>query len=1472
MTEKEQTEGIAIIGMAGRFPGARSVEEYWQNLCDGVESIKRLSDDELLAAGVLPAALADPSYVKAAPVLEDIDKFDAAFFGFSPAEARMMDPQHRLFLECAWEALEAAGCNPDSYDGRIGVFGACAISGYLLHHLLSQQGLGQSGLTMRQIQLMFANDKDYLTTRVSHRLNLRGPSMSVQTACSSSLVAVHLACQSIFSGECDIALAGGVSLRIPNHVGYYYEEGSIVSPDGHCRPFDAEAKGTVFGSGVGLVVLKHLADALRDGDHIHAVIRGSAINNDGSLKIGYTAPSVQAQAEVIAEALAVAGVEPKTVGYVEAHGTGTPLGDPVEIAALTKAFALGEKRRGTVAIGSVKANIGHLEVAAGVAGLIKTALALERRLLPPSLHFTRPNPKLEIENSPFYVNDRLREWTSPRPLRAGITSLGAGGTNVHVVLEEAPETVSSVSPRPYQLLVQSAKTDQARAEAGERLAAHLRRTPNANLADVAYTLHLGRKRFSHRQFVVAKDALDAADALSHQAAQRLVARVDDREDAPVAFLFPGQGTQYPKMALELYQTEPIFRQQVDRCADLLRPHLGLDVRDIMFGDDAKRLEQTMFAQPALFTVSYALAQQWIAWGIRPQSMVGHSIGEYVAACLAGVFSLEDALRVVAARGALMQQTAAGAMLSVPLGEAELGERLAGTSLSLAAVNEMAGCVVSGPGDEVDAFARRLEAEGVLCRRLHTSHAFHSALMEPVLEPFAQVLRSVTLRPPGLPFLSNVTGGWITAEQATDPDYWVRQLRGTVRFADNVGHLLQNEALILLETGPGRSLTTFAKRHPLYGARRTAVPAMRHAHDQQSDVECLLTALGKLWLAGVSVDWQAFYSGEQRKRVPLPTYPFQRKRYWVERAAAQPVALATSQPDGEFVPPVDEAEERTDLPDGYMPPSTPEEQAIAAILEDVLGVKPIGLNDNFFDLGGDSVLALQVVARVQALGFQMNAKQLFLTPTVAELAASLTAADAAPAAEEPVAGPVPLTPSQRRFFRETTIEPGLWNIPMVMTVEANVGFAVLEQGLRCLVRHHDALRLRFWQTESGWESFIAEQDDEPLLAFVDLSPLSLDEREEAIRQYLVDVRDSFVLTRSQPLIRGVYFHLGEGKAGKLALVVHHLLADIETQRILLEDWENVCRQLLAGKEPVLGAKTSSYKQWSDRVASAAFAEAVAAEREYWLSEAYLKARPLPTDTEPDVLDGEVSGDGGQRAGETYRLITRSLNREETAGLLEEILKTHRAQADEILLAALARLCREWTGHTFHLVDVQGHGRHVPVPGVNLARTAGWFTTIYPVLLEAAPDDPIATIRAVKERFRSVPGEGIGYGLLGERIPLPKANWLFAYLGYIDRVPSGGLFVPVTEGEASFLNILPGFGHALEIRAYLNDGCLRLDWLSDPKRYAASTVERLASRYLDILRQMFAQTAAIAAALTPSDFPAAGLSQDELNDLLAHLDLE
>ncbi len=884
--KSEKYEPIAIIGMICRFPGIRNTEEFWQSLRDGKEVISRFTDEELMSDGVEPSLLDNPAYVKVGALLDDIDMFDASFFGFSPRHAEITNPQHRIFLECVYEALEQSGYINKK---RVGVFAGSALNQYLNNNVILNSAVLENS---DPFQVMISNGNDHLTTLASYKLNLDGPSVNIQTACSTSLVAVHFACKSLLDNECDLALAGGITVNMFQKRGYVHKEGGILSSDGHCRAFDSRADGTAPGNGIGIVVLKRLKDAVVDRDNIIAVIKGSAINNDGSLKVGYTAPSVDGQSSVIRQALAHANLSSDTISYIEAHGTGTILGDPIEIEALNQAFREDTDRKGFCAIGSVKTNIGHTDTAAGVVGLIKTALALKHKQIPASLHFNKSNPEIDFENSPFYVNTELREWkNNANPRRAGVSSFGIGGTNAHVILEEAPsESYSDFNSeritRPYHLISLSAKTSNALEKLNGNLFEHLRKHPDLNISDVAYSLHVGRESFDYRRILVCHDRDEALDLLRKDVSKKGITCHKKSERQNIAFMFSGQGAQYINMGLDLYNSEKGFRNDIDFCSELLEPQLGFDLRKIMFpvdddlGGVSEQLKQTAITQPALFILEYALARLFISWGIRPSAMIGHSIGEYTAACLSGVFSLEDCLKLVALRGRLIQELPEGNMLAVALSEEEL-EPLLGNGLSIAAVNRTDLCTVSGPNDEIELFKEIMDRKRVPCIALHTSHAFHSKVMEPILKEYADHVKKIDRKIPRIPFISNITGTWITEKEATDPDYWARHIRHTVRFADGIKGLLKDENQVLLEVGPGQTLKTLVMQHPDLKAGQVILSSIRSPRETTSDMSFLLTTLGRLWVEGVKVDWPEFYRHEEHRRVPLPTYPFERKRYWID---------------------------------------------------------------------------------------------------------------------------------------------------------------------------------------------------------------------------------------------------------------------------------------------------------------------------------------------------------------------------------------------------------------------------------------------------------------------------------------------------------------------------------------------------------------------------------------------------------------
>lgn len=999
---------LAIIGMAGRFPGAANVAELWQHLCDGVESIRRLTDEELRQAGVAPEIINRADFVAAAAPLDQVQMFAASFFGFAPREAQITDPQQRIFLECAWECLEDAGYVPSNFSGRIGVYAGAGDSAYLLTCLLPQRQLADAvGL----FALTIGNKPDYMPMQVSYRLNLRGPSVSVGTACSTSMVAVHLACQSLLNYECDLALAGGAHIELPQVNGYFYQEGGVASPDGHCRAFDARAQGTVSGNGVGVVMLKRLEEAAADGDHIYAVILASAINNDGAQKIGFTAPSIDGQAAAIANAIAIADIDPRSIGYVEAHGSGTPLGDPIEIKALTNAFRIGTAECGFCAVGSIKPNIGHLDAAAGVVSLIKAALCLEHRRLVPSISFTAPNPLIDFASTPFFVNTQTRDWQSPAgtPRRAAVNSLGMGGTNAHVILEEWLADVPQCAGRTWKLLPVSARSEQALQDYCDRLGAGLAATNETSpLEDVAYTLQVGRTAFTKRCAFLCDTRTNAA-AMIRQRPPRYTVTGTAGDRAPaIVFMLPGMGDQYAGMAWGLYEREPVFRRCIDESAQILESMLGCSLHEILYSTEQlsrraarqaravesgldlaaiiqragssapgadEPLRRTAHAHVAIFAVEYALYRLWESWGIVPAALVGHSLGEYAAACIAGVMSLPDALTLVTRRAEIIESTPAGAMLALAASATDIRAWLP-DEICLAAINAPTQCVVAGTSAKVAEITAELHRRGIAHRPVEGAHAFHSSLMQPLYASLVQLFSTVTFRPPRIPYLSNVTGTWISATQVTDPHYWAQHTCQPVRFNDALTALSTAGFNLFVEVGPGQSLSSFLFQCVAATQREqvVALPSLPGIHEQAADEFVIAHALASLWCRGVQPDWQAYHAGEKRHRVSLPTYPFERQACWCEASEIEVPTVPVAPVDPHPV---------------HSRPQSELEHRVTAMWTEVLGRRDIGVHDGFLSLGGSSLLALQVTSRLrEAFHVEVSLKNFFANATIHKLAAAV----------------------------------------------------------------------------------------------------------------------------------------------------------------------------------------------------------------------------------------------------------------------------------------------------------------------------------------------------------------------------------------------------------------------------------------------------------------------------------------------------
>ena len=1442
---------IAIVGMAARLPGANSVSAFWDNLRRGEESIVTLSPETLSAQGIGEEVLANPAYVRRAPLLDGIDEFDADFFGFTPQAGRMTDPQHRLFLQCAWHALEDAGCDPARFDGSIGVYGASSASGYLAYNLMSHRNLrtimGQ-GMNIDLIGLTFQNDKDFLATRVSHQFNLRGPSISVQTACSSSLVAVHLACQSLLNGECDMALAGGVSIRIPHNVGYWYEQGSIVSPAGHCRPFDVRADGTVFGSGVAVVALKPLQAAIDDGDRIHAVIRGSAINNDGSMKIGYAAPNPAAQADVIAEAHAVADVDPSSISYVEAHGTGTPLGDPVEIEGLRRAFGVSDTARsGPCILGSVKSNIGHLEVASGIAGLIKTILCLQHRAIPATLHFTSPNPELHLGQGPFTVGTEYGPWDWDGVRRAGVSSFGVGGTNVHVVLEEAPPAPARQSGAGSQVLLLSAGTAEGLRQLRSGLAAELARPDAPDLSDVAYTL-AGRRTGKLRAAAVVHDHEHAArvlEAIEHDnvfEGESIESIATAESGSRVVFLFPGQGTQHAGMARGLYESEPVFAEHFDRCATGFRDELGIDLRTEIFEGRGVNLARTDHAQAALFAVEYALAALAGFYRIRPAALAGHSIGEYVAATSAGVFDLPTAITAVSARARLMHAAPPGVMLAVALSSDDIAGQLP-PGLDVAAVNDPGNCVVSGAAEAMREFEDGLARQGVLARRMRTSHAFHSSSMDSVLPEFEAVLRRLTLCAPHTPLLSNTTGKWMSADEATDPARWARQIRATVKFSDQLDTVLADPNRVLVEVGPGGSLTASAARQPRWSDQHRAVRLMRHQLQNRDDREAFLLALGQLWSVGVDADWTRLRTAEPALRVNLPGYPFARQRHWVDPR------ISTEHQDLPIPAASATASASSNGSHAASGGTESRQQQIQATLQRIwaqsLGIDSIDPNADFFELGGDSVTAIGIANNLVKEGLDLSPQDLFQHHTVAGLAATLAErygsgglggsfADA----ENP-----PVPPNFSYFLERGLREAGRWCVPLILRLSPEVSVDDVRAVLTAVINHHDALRLQIVERAGSWEqSFPAQQDFTELSTRSlpdDVAPGSAAEREAvlAILAELVAGQEAVRAPMSAMYIEGT-----QGGSCYLAITVHHLAGDNVSRQIVATDIFTAFSQRLAGEDIALEPVSATWREWSARCAGLATHPAVLESRDFWLANAGRTTLRLGSQqvTDPPGADDLVK-------------MSSALSSAQTADV-DEAQRRVRVPADEILLAALGRTIAHTIGEGVVAVDLAGPGRLVLKPDVDLHRTVGWFTTIYPVPINCSTGGNTSAAETLDEIHRTlnaVPHYGIGHGLL-RYVYAPTARQLAAqpapdiFFSYVGTIPE----LPPAQGPVQFdidpvmlvSEVPPGLGHALELRVYRSFAVLHLDWWFDIRRLETATVEELMAQFPVALTELIQESLA------------------------------
>ena len=1062
----DQNSGqYAIVGMAARMPGADDLNQYWDNLVNGRESITFFSKDELDST-IDPRDTSDPNYVPARGIIKDADHFDARFFSTPPRNAELTCPQQRILLELSWTALEDAGIIPNKSDQTIGVWAGSYTTSYFVKNILTNPELvRQTG----EFQVGVYNEKDYIATRIAHALNLTGPAINVNTACSTSLVALIEACKSLDSGHCDIAIAGGASVTFPQNSGHVHQTGSIFTLDGHCRPFDAAGAGTLFSDGAGVVVVRRLEDAVAAGDRIYAVVKGFGINNDGGEKASFSAPSITGQSNAVAMAQAMAEVDPKSIEYIEAHGTATPIGDPIEVTALRRVFENGKQQQTGektpeadstqyCAIGSVKGNIGHTVAAAGVAGLIKVAMALHDEQIPATLHYEKPNPQIDIENSPFYVCDSLKPWKrNENPRRGGVSSFGVGGTNAHVLLEEAPVVAAAQTDDsskhqtsnelPVAILPVSGKTEDALAANIDNLINHLRsgEADTESLVETSQTLQLGRDEFIYRSAIVSSEAADAITVLADKKPPKYMKRKASTAQRDVVFMFPGQGSQYVRMGKNLYEHSEIFKQNLDRCAELLLPLLERDLREVLFpevgGEEAATeiLRNTQFTQPALFAIGYSLSQVWLAWGVQPAALMGHSIGEFAAACTAGVFSLEDGLKMIAERGRAMQALPGGSMMSVRLPGAEVEPMLWG-DMAIGSYNGPSLCVVAGPDDQVAELQAKLEAKEVVCRHLHTSHAFHSPMMNEIVNPFAEFVSQFKLNAPEIPILSTVTGDWMSNEQATDPLYWAEHLRKPVRFSEAVTRMWSEKEgdpdRILIELGPRRTLATLAKQHAADPKNQISIPTLSNTSEDNAEWFSTMSAVAQLWLAGAKIDWRRLSTDGQprvRRHSTLPTYAFQRKRYFIAPGTALESSTA-AQVQPESAPATIPSNPATECavfttPQPIQQIATPPEtntmsripnivSSIHSVFENCSGfeLSEFDGDTTFFEMGLDSLVLTQTATALKKeMGFEVTFRQLLEeTPTVDSLAEFLDdklPADkfaAVPASTEPA--PVPAAPT------------------------------------------------------------------------------------------------------------------------------------------------------------------------------------------------------------------------------------------------------------------------------------------------------------------------------------------------------------------------------------------------------------------------------------------------------------------------------
>lgn len=1197
---------VAIIGMSGRFPGAKDIAAFWANLKNGVESVDFFSDEVLLANGEKQENINHPNYVKANAYLKDKEYFDAGFFNYRPDEAKLMDPQMRIFHECVWEALEDAGCDPTDGAHKIGLYaGSSTNSNWVVYSELMNRSGQVDDFTLSQL-----NNARYIASRVSYSIDLKGPAIMMDTACSSSLVAIQQACKGLLLGDFNIAIAGGVSVNNKSEKGYWYAEGMIHSRDGHCRTFDDEASGTVGGEGAAVVVLKSLKHALKDGDHIWAIIKGGSINNDGSHKVSFTAPSIDGQVENIMKAQKWAKVEPQSISYIEAHGTGTILGDPIEVEALKRVF--GESKEKYCALGAVKSNVGHLDSAAGAAGFIKTALAINNKQIPPTLNFNKLNSKIDIEHTPFYINTTLKEWTNNgHPIRAGVSSFGVGGTNAHIILEEAPEPEPSSIGKSYQILLFSGKTAEALQKNIHKFTSWIQDNRNKNLADIAYTLQTGRTPFAYRAALGCKDLNEAITALTNETWKTNELPIDEKNVRSVIFMFQGQGTQYVNMYLDLYQTEPFFKTELDKCFEIIQQKTGKNLKAILFPSDEittiDRINQTEFTQPALFAVQYAVAQLLIKWGVKPDIMTGHSIGEYVAACISGVFTLEEALLLVCKRGELMQQMQPGAMLSVSITpDALYGLLNSYKGLSVAALNSSELCVVAGEQSLINDFKASIVAQGYNSRIIHTSHAFHSHMMDEMLDKFYHTVNSIKLQKPEIPFLSNLSGLEATAAEVTTARYWVNHLRHTVKFSQGLETLMLKDNVLFIEMGPGTTLGTFAKSHVSRKKGHRIVQLVKAAKENGSAIQYLQAGLAEIWLNGIKPNWNVVYESEKRNKISLPTYAFEKVKYPVnidvremllgmldgQGSAVLDQELNKWQDNG-LLSNASTLEIKGDEQVGVKDLSETE-IVLLKLWQQFFGKNDIAIDDNFFEIGGDSLKAVTIIARInREVGIQFSITEFFKMPTVKQLSDYINtvnkgknigfSAQIMPAENKTY---YQLSVAQKRlyFLYELDKSSLAYNMPHTFKLEGKLDKEKLTKALNNLVNTYEVFRTIFKVVDSEIVQEIIPD------GMADLVEYKLGNESEAT---LINAFVRSFDLQQGPLIRFALIQLAE-EEHLFTIDSHHIISDGISQGIIIKKLIDLYSGAIE-LAPVFQYK--DYAEWQQGTGENTLANA----KEFWLLE-------------------------------------------------------------------------------------------------------------------------------------------------------------------------------------------------------------------------------------------------------------------------------